>query len=51
MSALLAPIMMLVQAGHVLHILFGFDTGWKPQRRDDGSIAFNADHAPPPRRT
>ncbi len=38
MSALLAPIMMLVQTGHVTHILFGFDTGWNPQRRDDGSI-------------
>ena len=38
MSALLAPIMMLIQTGHVVHILFGFDTGWDPQRRDDGSI-------------
>jgi len=42
MSALLAPIMMLIQTGHVLHILFGFDTGWDPQRRDDGSVPFNA---------
>ncbi len=42
MSALLAPIMMMIHAGHVLHILFGFDTGWEPQRRDDGSIAFKA---------
>jgi membrane glycosyltransferase len=42
MSALLAPIMMMVHAGHVLHILFGFDTGWEPQRRDDGSIPFSA---------
>jgi membrane glycosyltransferase len=42
MSALLAPIMMLIQTGHVLHILFGFDTGWEPQRRDDGSIPFKA---------
>jgi membrane glycosyltransferase len=41
-SALLAPIMMLIHAGHVLHILFGFDTGWEPQRRDDGSVAFKA---------
>jgi membrane glycosyltransferase len=40
MSALLAPIMMLIQTGHVLHILFGFDTGWDPQRRDDGSVPF-----------
>ena len=38
MSALLAPIMMMVHAGHVLHIMFGFDTGWEPQRRDDGSV-------------
>jgi membrane glycosyltransferase len=42
MSALLAPIMMLIQSGHVLHFLFGFDTGWNPQRRDDGSIPFSA---------
>ncbi len=42
MSALLAPIMMLVHAGHVLHILFGFDTGWEPQRRDDGSVPFKS---------
>ena len=40
MSALLAPIMMLVQTGHVMHIIFGFDTGWNPQRRDDGSVPF-----------
>ena len=38
LSALLAPIMMLVQTGHVVHIIFGFDTGWDPQRRDDGSV-------------
>jgi membrane glycosyltransferase len=42
MSSLLAPIMMLIQSGHVMHILFGFDTGWNPQRRDDGSVAFKA---------
>ncbi len=42
MSALLAPVMMLIQTGHVVHFLFGFDTGWDPQRRDDGSIAFMA---------
>ncbi|WP_084705196.1 glucans biosynthesis glucosyltransferase MdoH [Beijerinckia mobilis] len=41
-SALLAPIMMLIQTGHVVHFLFGFDTGWDPQRRDDGSIPFTA---------
>ncbi|PPD42881.1 MAG: glucans biosynthesis glucosyltransferase MdoH [Methylocystis sp.] len=38
LSALLAPIMMLIQTGHVLNIIFGFDTGWDPQRRDDGSV-------------
>ncbi len=42
MSALLAPVMMLIQTGHVAHILFGSDTGWNPQRRDDGSIPFMA---------
>lgn len=42
MSALLAPIMMLIQSGHVMHFVFGFDTGWVPQRRDDGSIPFAA---------
>jgi membrane glycosyltransferase len=42
MSALLAPIMMLIQTGHVMHFVFGFDTGWDPQRRDDGSIPFKA---------
>ncbi len=40
MSALLAPVMMLVQSGSVMQILFGRDTGWSPQRRDDGSIPF-----------
>jgi membrane glycosyltransferase len=38
LSALLAPIMMLIQTGHVAQIIFGFDTGWDPQRRDDGSV-------------
>jgi membrane glycosyltransferase len=38
MSALLAPVMMLIQSGAVFQILLGRDTGWKPQRRDDGSI-------------
>ena len=42
MSALLAPIQMLIQTGHVAHFLFGFDTGWNPQRRDDGSMPFAA---------
>ncbi len=37
-SALIAPIMMLIQSGAVMHIVLGRDTGWNPQRRDDGSI-------------
>ena len=37
-SAFFAPIMMLIQTGSVLKILIGNDTGWNPQRRDDGSI-------------
>ena len=40
MSALLAPVMMLIQSGAVFQILFGGDTGWRPQRRDDGSMPF-----------
>jgi membrane glycosyltransferase len=38
MSALIAPIMMVIQTGSVMQIIFGRDTGWNPQRRDDGSI-------------
>jgi membrane glycosyltransferase len=40
MSALIAPVMMMIQSGAVFQILFGGDTGWKPQRRDDGSMPF-----------
>jgi membrane glycosyltransferase len=39
-TASLAPIMMLIQSGSVAQILSGRDTGWNPQRRDDGSIPF-----------
>jgi membrane glycosyltransferase len=42
MSAFLAPIMMLIQSGSVIQILSGRDTGWNPQRRDDGSIPFRS---------
>jgi membrane glycosyltransferase len=38
LSALIAPILMLIQSGSVFQILWGRDTGWNPQRRDDGSI-------------
>jgi membrane glycosyltransferase len=39
-SALFAPIMMVIQSGSVFQILAGRDTGWNPQRRDDGSIPY-----------
>jgi membrane glycosyltransferase len=38
-SAAIAPIMMLIQTGSVFQIVSGRDTGWNPQRRDDGSIS------------
>lgn len=38
LSALFAPITMLIQTRHVWDILIGRDVGWKLQRRDDGSI-------------
>ena len=34
--------MMLIQSGSVAQILSGRDTGWNPQRRDDGSIPFSS---------
>lgn len=40
LSAMLAPMMMLIQSGAVFQILAGRDTGWQPQRRDDGSVPF-----------
>jgi membrane glycosyltransferase len=40
-SAFFAPIMMVIQSGSVFQILVGRDTGWNPQRRDDGSIPLN----------
>ncbi len=42
LSAIIAPVMMLIQSGSVTGILSGRDTGWKTQRRDDGSIPFRA---------
>jgi membrane glycosyltransferase len=41
-SGAIAPIMMLIQSGSVAQILSGRDTGWSPQRRDDGSIPFRS---------
>jgi membrane glycosyltransferase len=40
LSALFAPVMMLAQSQMVREILTGSDSGWKPQRRNDGSITF-----------
>jgi membrane glycosyltransferase len=33
---------MLIQSGSVAQILSGRDTGWNPQRRDDGSMPFRS---------
>ncbi len=37
-SALVAPVLTVIQSGSVFQVLFGRDSGWNPQRRDDGSI-------------
>jgi membrane glycosyltransferase len=41
LSALYAPILMLVQSRHVFEIFVGRDSGWKPQRRDSGGTTWN----------
>jgi membrane glycosyltransferase len=38
-SALIAPVMMLMQSRAVIDILLGRDAGWSAQRRDDGGFA------------
>jgi membrane glycosyltransferase len=40
LSALYAPVMMLSQSRHVFEILMGRDSGWNPQRRDDGGTGW-----------
>ena len=40
LSALYAPILMLVQSRHVMEVFMGRDSGWKPQRRDGGSTTW-----------
>jgi len=40
LSALIAPVAMLIQSRMIVSILAGHDAGWKPQRRDNGSIPF-----------
>jgi membrane glycosyltransferase len=42
LSALVAPIMMCIQTGAVVGVIAGRDSGWKPQRREGGKIAFAA---------
>jgi membrane glycosyltransferase len=37
-SAMAAPVMMVIQSNAVFEILTGRDAGWNPQRRDDGTI-------------
>ncbi|XSG81183.1 MAG: glucans biosynthesis glucosyltransferase MdoH [Methyloligella sp. ZOD6] len=37
-SALLAPILMLLQTSFIGQILFAQDSGWNPQSRDDGKV-------------
>jgi membrane glycosyltransferase len=42
LSALIAPVMMLMQSAVVMGILTGRTSGWTAQRRDDGSIPLRA---------
>lgn len=37
-SALVAPILMLIHCGVIAEILRGRDSGWRPQRREDDSL-------------
>jgi membrane glycosyltransferase len=40
LSALYAPILMLIQSRHVIEIFLGRDSGWKTQRRDGGASSW-----------
>jgi membrane glycosyltransferase len=40
LSALYAPILMMIQSRHVIEVFLGRDSGWKPQRRDSGSTTW-----------
>jgi len=40
LSALYAPILMLIQCRHVFEVFMGRDSGWKPQRRDSGGTTW-----------
>jgi membrane glycosyltransferase len=41
LSALYAPILMVVQCRHVFEVFMGRDSGWKPQRRDAGHTTWS----------
>jgi membrane glycosyltransferase len=41
-AGLLAPVTMLTQSVDVVSILLGRDSGWQPQQRDDGRLAWGA---------
>jgi membrane glycosyltransferase len=40
LSALYAPVLMLVQSRHVFEVFLGRDSGWNPQRRDGGGTTW-----------
>ncbi len=42
LSALYAPLMMLMQTSHIIQILTGRDAGWSPQRRSASGIPWGA---------
>ena len=41
LSALYAPILMLIQCRHVFEVFVGRDSGWKPQRRGGGGTSWS----------
>jgi membrane glycosyltransferase len=40
LSALYAPVLMLMQSRHVFEVFMGRDSGWNPQRRDGGGTTW-----------
>jgi membrane glycosyltransferase len=40
LSALYAPVLMLIQSRHVFEVFLGRDSGWNPQRRDGGGTTW-----------
>jgi membrane glycosyltransferase len=41
LSALYAPVLMLIQSRHVFEVFMGRDSGWKPQRRDSSGTTWS----------